>query len=112
MSRSLGVSESTIKRRMREYNFSITNKKTAVSDDDLDNIVRSIRRDFPNAGYRRVQSQLVLRNINVLQLRVGECMQRTDPEGVAMRWLSLILRAMYCVSGPLAVWHTYRNHKN
>ena len=63
------MSESTIKRRMREYNISITDRTTIISDDDLDNIVRFFHRDFPDAGYRRVQSQLVLRNINVLQLR-------------------------------------------
>lgn len=111
MTRALGVSESTIKRRMREYNIAISDRRTAISDDDLDNIVRSIHRDFPNAGYRRVQSQLVLRNINVSQRRVRECMQRTDPEGVAMRWLSLTPRAVYCVSGPLALWHIDGNHK-
>ena len=52
------MSESTIKRRMRGYNISITDRRTVISDDGLDNIVRSIHRDFPNAGYRRVQSQL------------------------------------------------------
>ena len=35
MSRALGVSESTIKTRMREYNISITDRRTAISDDDL-----------------------------------------------------------------------------
>jgi len=95
MSRALGVSESTIKRRMREYNISITDRRTAISDDDLDNIVRCIHRDFPNAGYRRVLSQLVLRNINVPQMRVRECMQRVDPEGVAMRLLSLTPTVVY-----------------
>ena len=105
------MSESTIKRCMREYNISITDKRRAISDNDLDNIVRSFHRDFPKAGYRRVQSQLVLHNINVPQLRVRECLQRTDPEGVAMRWLFLTPRAVYCVSGPLALWHIDGNHK-
>ena len=68
MSRALGVSESTIKTRMREYNISFTDRRRAISDDDLDNILRSIRRDSPNAGYRRVRSQLVLCNINVPQV--------------------------------------------
>ena len=45
MSRALGVS--TIKRRMQEYNISITDRRAAISDNDLDNIVRSIHRDFP-----------------------------------------------------------------
>ena len=57
MSRALGVSESTIKTCMREYNISIIERRTAISDDDLDNIERSIHRDFPNAGYLRVRSQ-------------------------------------------------------
>lgn len=106
MSRALGVSESTIKRRMREYNISITDRTTTISDDDLDNMVRSFHRDFPDAGYRRVQSQLVLRNINVPQLRARECMQRTDPEGLAVRWLFLTPRAVYC-----GTWHIDGNHK-
>lgn len=62
-------------------------------------------------GYHRVKSQLVLRNINVSQLRICECMQRTDLEGVAMRWLSLTPRAVYSVSGPLALWHIDGNHE-
>ena len=98
MSRALEVSESTIKRSMLEYNISITDTRTAICDDDLDNFVRCIHRDSPNAGYQRVQSQLVLRNINVSQLRVLECMQRTDPEGVAMRWLSLTLLPFFSES--------------
>ena len=110
MSRALSVSESTMKRGMREYDISIT-WRTAISDEDLDNIVRSIHGDFPNAVYRRVQSHLVLHNINVPQLRVRECMQRSDLEGVAMRWLSLMPRAVYYVSGPLALWHIDRNHE-
>jgi len=55
MSRAFGVNESTIKTRIREYNISIRERRTAISDDDLDNIVRSIHRDFPNGGYLRVR---------------------------------------------------------
>ena len=35
-------------------------------------------------------------------------MQRTEPEGVAMRWLSVTPRAVYHVSGPLALCHIER----
>ena len=71
----------------------------------------AIQRMSPNAGYRRVQSQLFLNGIKVAQRRVREAMHRTDPEGVAMRWLSITPRAVYCVSGPLALWHIDGNHK-
>jgi len=107
----LGVCVSTVKRRFRENGISITERKTSISDSDLDAAVQNVQRMFPNAGYRRVQSQLFLRGIKVAQRRIREAMQRTDPEGVAMRWLSITPRAVYCVSGPLALWHIDGNHK-
>ena len=111
ISEALGVSRSTIKRRLREYGISISERKTDIPDAELDCVVRNIQRDFPNAGYRRMQSQLSLRGIKISQMRVRASMQRTDPEGVAMRWLSLTPRAVYRVSGPLALWHIDGNHK-
>jgi len=108
---ALGVSRSTIKRRLREYGILVSERQTDIPDAELDCVVRNIQTDFPNAGYRRVQSQLTLRGIKVSQMRVRESMQRTDPEGVAMRWLSLTPRAVYSVSGPLALWHIDGNHK-
>ena len=107
--KALGVSVSTIKRRLREFNISIP--ATEISDDDLDSVVRRIHTEFPNAGYRRVLSQLNLRGIKVAQRRVRESMQRTDADGLAIRWLSITPRAVYCVSGPLALWHIDGNHK-
>ena len=107
----LGVSVSTVKSRLREFGISSTERKTPISDTDLDVAVRGIQRMFPNARYRRVQSQLFLNGIKVAQRRVREAMHRTDPEGVAMRWLSITPRAVYCVSGPLALWHIDGNHK-
>ena len=107
----LGVNVSTIKRRLREFNISSRATLTEMSDDDLDSVVRSIHTEFPNAGYRRVLSQLILRGIKVPQRRVRESMQRTDADGVAIRWLSITPRAVYCVSGPLALWHIDGNHK-
>ena len=108
---ALGVSVSTIKRRLRSHGISITDRRTTITDSDLDSQVTDIHGLFPNAGYRRVHSQLSLRGITVSQLRVRESMQRVDPEGIARRWLSLTPRAVYCVNGPLALWRIYGNHK-
>ena len=44
----------------------------------------------------------------ISQMRVHAPMQTMDPEGVAMRRFSLTLRALYRVSGPLALWHIER----
>ena len=107
----LGVSVSTVKRRLREFGISSTERKTLIGDTDLDAAVWGIQRMFPNAGYRRIQSQLFLNGIKVAQRRVRESMYGTDPEGVVMRWLSITPRAVYCVSGPLALWHIHGNHR-
>ena len=82
-----------------------------IGDHELDEVLRQIKTEFPNAGYRRVHSQLVSRGIRVSHLRVREAMHRCDPEGTAMRWLIITPRAKYCVSGPLALWHIDGNHK-
>ena len=101
---ALGVSVSTIKRRPREFNILIRATLMYISDADLDGVVRNIQADFPNAGYRRMQSQRNFRGIKVSQSRVRESMQRTDPDGVAMRWLSITPRATYCVRGKYKTW--------
>ena len=102
---ALGVSESTVKRRAREHGISVRDRRSNMTDHELDEVLRQIKTEFPNAGYRRVHSQLVSRGIRVSHLRVREAMHRCDPEGTAIRWLIITPRAKYCVSGSLALWH-------
>ena len=76
---ALGVSKSTMKRRVREYGIS-DGPRVVLDDSELDTLARDIQREFPKA---------------VTQSRVRESMHRTDPEGVAMRWLNMTPRAVY-----------------
>ena len=108
---ALGVSKSTIFRRMRMFGLSAKQRKTVISEEELDRTIREIQVDFPNAGYRRVSSQLLSRSIKVSQMAVRSAMHRIDPEGVAMRWLQLVPRRSYSVAGPLSLWHIDGNHK-
>ena len=109
---ALGVSQSTIFRRMRDNGLHVRqNTDVLMSDDQLDVKVTQILQEFPNAGYRRVMSQLVVSGIKPSQMRVRESMQRVNPEGVALRWLRLTPRRQYSVPGPLALWHIDGNHK-
>lgn len=108
---ALSVSKSTVQRRFREYGISVSSAMSQQTDDQLDDIVRQIKSDFPNAGYRRVDSQLRYQGIKVPQSRVRESLQRVDPEGVAQRWLALTPRCTYNVPGPLCLWHIDGNHK-
>jgi len=107
---ALGVSKSTIKQRVREYGISVRLQEGILSDSELEALVRDIQREFPNAGYQRIYSQLKSRSVKVTQARVRETIHRTDPEGIAMRWLSITPRAAYSVRGPLSLWHIDGNH--
>ena len=83
---ALSVSKSTVQRRFREYGISVSLAMSQQTDDQLDDIGRQIKNDFPNAAYRCVDSQLRYQGFKVPQSRVRESLQRVDPEGVAQRW--------------------------
>ena len=108
----LGVSESTIQRRFREFNLS-TRCYTNVSDEQLDQIVSSIMDDFQQSGYRMLTGILKSRGICVPQRHILESLRRVDLEGVILRSLKLktISRRKCKVSGPEVLWHIDRNHK-
>ena len=73
IAQALGVSKSTIKRRVREYGISV-GPRVVLDDSELDILVRDIQREYPNAGYRRIHSQLKSRGVKVTQSRVRESM--------------------------------------
>ena len=108
----LGVSEATIRRKYRVFEIS-SRSYTDISDDELDNKIKSIKGDFHQSGYRMVTGILRANGIFVQNRRVLESMRRVDLEGVIMRSLHLqtIHRRKYKVNGPSALWHIDTNHK-
>ena len=107
----LGVSLSTIRRRMSEFGLSVTALYSTITDQELDSLVSQIKRDFPNSGSRLMQGHLLSRGHRVSQVRVRESLHRVDPEGVAIRFSSAVQRRKYVVFSPLSLWHLDGNHK-
>ena len=109
----LGVSTRTVERRMVEYGLSIRQNYSEITNDDLDNVIRSIIVDFPNVGYKRMTGFLLTRDLRLQQSRIRSAMQRVNPEGCLLRSLELntLHRRSYQVYGPLALWHIDGNHK-
>ena len=107
----LGVSLSTVRRRMDEGNLSISSLYSTITDDELDAIVMDIKASFPNCGYRLMYGHLVTGGYRVTQMRIREALQRVDPDGVAVRWATAIERRKYRVMSPLSLWHLDGNHK-
>ena len=107
MSELLGISVSTVKRRLRDCGLQISSKFTTISNDELEKHVQQIVTDFPEVGYRTVKAHLDAKQIHVAQYRVQEALRNVDPEGVLMRRLHLkaVHRRAYHVRAPLSLWH-------
>jgi len=109
----LCVSESTVKRRIREYESYVRQRFSDFSDNDLDQIVERLMREFPNSGYKRMTGLLQNAGYRIQQNRIRESMRRVNPDGVLLRALELraVRRRRYQVPDPLALWHIDGNHK-
>ena len=107
----LGVSRSTIHRRMLQWNLQVSQRFSAMSDLELDRLIVEVKRDFPDAGYRMVQGQLRCRGYSIQRQRITSSLARVDPGGIAERWARAIPRRQYKVRGPNALWHVDGNHK-
>ena len=107
----LGVSLSTVRRRMTEFGLSVTALYSKITDYELDTLVREIMEEYPNCGYCLMHGHLLHRGHRVIQARIRDTMHRVDPQGVAIRWNSSIQRRKYTVTSPLSLWHLDGNHK-
>lgn len=111
MAHMLGVSVSTIRRRMDLYNLSIRAMYATISDEELDHLVQVIHRQFPMCGSKQMAGHLLVRGFCVQQNRIREPQRRIDPDGVVMRRLTVTRRRQYNVSAPLSLYHIDGNHK-
>ena len=82
VARLLGVSIRTIRRRMSGSGISVLHLYTQVSDSTLDQLVRLLVRQHPNAGYRLMQAYLCSQGVRVQEYKVRAALRRVDPQGL------------------------------
>ena len=104
----LGISRSTLYRRINEEGLARNLSYTTISDADLDKLVADIKAVHPNDGERLM---MVSRNIFVPRARLRGAIHRVDPINTALRRSVTIRRRRYVCAGPNAVWHIDGNHK-
>lgn len=107
----IGVSTRTIFRRMNEFGLSISGMYSCITDEELDNLVRSIKDDMPVAGYRMVRGRLLSLGMRVQWQRIAASMHRVDSIGILSRLarLGCVVRRTYSVRGPLSLVHIDTN---
>ncbi|XP_062260800.1 uncharacterized protein LOC133968652 isoform X3 [Platichthys flesus] len=98
---------------MQEHNLSVRKCYSDISDDVLDQKVRSIKARMPHAGYRIVKGSLQAMGHQISWRRVKMSLQRVDGAGIIARMvqLSCIARRTYSVPAPLSLVHIDTNHK-
>ena len=106
----LSVSESTIYRRMQSYGLS-SQDFSNVSDEELDNHITELSKDFPFCGEGMLKFLLQERGIKVQRMRLRDSIHRVDEEGVRERKKGTLQRRVYNVKGPNHLWHIDTNHK-
>ena len=108
-----GTSKRTVERRLNDFGLSARTIYAPLSDQQLDDLINDIQRDFPNVGCKRMTGLLRARGVYMQQARIRQSMRRVDPEGTLLRALELniIRRRQYGVAGPLSLWHIDGNHK-
>ena len=86
VAKAMGVARSTLYQHMNKAGLSTARKEhTAISDEDLDNVVKEIHQEHPFIGCRILQGHLETRGIHIARLRVQDSLRRVDAIGVLLR---------------------------
>ena len=107
----LGVSRSTLYRRLDEAGVSQQCRYTNITDEQLDRVMLHIKENHPNDGEKIMIGHLHREGICVQRWRVRASIHRVDPVNTALRRSGTVQRRVYRVAGPNAVWHIDGNHK-
>ncbi|XP_048010685.1 uncharacterized protein LOC125262115 [Megalobrama amblycephala] len=109
----LGVSESTVFRRMREFGLSVSDSYSTIGDQELDMLVTNIKSQMPHVGYRLMMGRLRSLGYKIQWSRLRASMHRVDAVGIFSRMTQLgcVVRRKYSVRAPLSLVHVDTNHK-
>ena len=107
----LGVSRSTLYRKLNDEGISQDLYYSDISDLDLDRQIQIIKRDHPNDGERLIIGHLLSRRIIVQRSRIRASIHRIDPVNTAIRRSITVKRCVYHAEGPNAIWHIDGHHK-
>ena len=84
ISTAIGVSLSTVRRRIAQYGLTVGDLYSDVTDQELDQIVSETKLLFPNSGFRIMQGHLLNQGYRISQVRIKDSLQRVDSDGVAI----------------------------
>ena len=103
--RMLCLSSSTLRRRRHELGMPVEGREfSQLSDTQLDDLIRQVLQVTPAAGLRMVQGYLRQRGLTVQRTRILHSLRRVDPVTATLRSARRIIRRVYNVPSPNALW--------
>ena len=106
ISRTLGVSERTVRRRRHQFGMSVEGREFSnMSDYQLDEFVGRILQATPAVGLRMVMGSLRHHGHTVQRHRVLHSIRRVDPVTSTLRNSRRVIRRSYNVACPNALWY-------
>lgn len=110
IAKMLGISDRTLRRKRKEFNTRQENF-TRISEEELCEVVQSVRNLTPNIGQSRMLGALRSRGLHIQRWKVRQCLRKLDPIGTALRGHVAVYRRRYSVPYPNYLWHLDGNHK-
>ena len=89
---------------MRELGMT-TGRYSDVSDAELDSIITTLVRNFPNSGITMMWGYLRSMSVHVPRRTVSESLHRVNPAAVRARQCTTVARWAYTVPAPNSLWH-------
>ena len=110
LSKTLQISERTLRTRINEYGLR-TQRFDTISDDDLDRLLRNFKQHRPSSGRRYAIGHLRSLGYSIQRSRVEESLRRIDGLGRVLRRHQQIVHREYRVPRSNFLWHIDGHHK-
>ena len=94
----------TIYHRRAEYDL-LADPVNVLSDNELKDLLRRIRREHPNIGQAMIMGLIRAQGYHVSRARVRDAIHQTDPLSTALRWHTITCRRQYRVPSPNSLWY-------
>ena len=99
----------TLFRHMKKHG--LTRQYAALSNNDLDILVKGFKRDKPESGLRYLMGFMRMHGVRVQRRRLVHSLRRVDNLGLMLRRRGIAKRRVYHVKRPNALWHLDGHHK-
>ena len=100
-----------LQRQVSEFVLKEVTRFTAISDDDLDNLVCGFMQTHGNlVGFSLVAVHLKSLGYRIQRDRVRTSIARVDHDNTHIWWATVISWRTYSVPGPNSLWHEDGHH--